>query len=1390
MRPVLLLTLLSLSLPGAEPVGVATPFEVRRQAQELLDDLAHHRGEDAVLIERAQTLLAQNGAALIANDGGSAPISAVVVDALAHAGLADAFVSTYSPIAAHALADLGEHPDPQRLRALARAYPGTPAALNAWRLLADRAWDHGDLNLYLEYASLAGDTTAPAGQPRRARVDAAQALLEPGARVGLPPTLNGLTEIWRLPVEQRRATPSRGNVEHIQALMLTAATGDVAAASDGVNLVVVDHLVGRLEGMPQQVGKIVRSSRQCRPVAVRDGFVAAGEMNNQVSLTAVDHAGSLLWVQGLALGGENDNGQGNGRGGILGISAPVALDRMVAIATATMEDESISLQVHAVDAHTGQPLWSTQIARMPVARRQMMAEGAPQPVLCVQAGSLLVLSNDGLLARVGADGAVERIWSYATTTEDLNPGVPMFPHAEREGSLLSDGVTAVATPSDNAGVAVLLHGDGSPDYYRGDGAGGDVIATGDGIALLLSSRYLTCIDLATKAKRWECPLQMAMPGAQASLGPSSVLISAGANGVCAMLLVNLANGAIIAERTFPNSHANVIAVDQTLLLGGPDFIAAVGGSGVAVSEIEAMAKAHPDDYRPRVRLAGLRQAKHDDAGAIDAYLEALRLGAPHDCAERAARIVRDRLELTLGDDAFAATIDRLQALTAYDASLGYEADWWRARDAETRGNAAKAIAGYHQVGAEGDRLLQMRDGLQEDLRTLSQGGLYRLQPKTTPPLVPPAVPPVPAAATSSWHRTVRCADHTEVGGGILVSYANGFLDATRIADGTQAWVRPPKRPMLGIMNSPEPQGPRADGVTIKVLPGTSADAAGLRSGDVLQSFNGTEIHDFVQHLIPAVSALAPHSPYTAVVLRGDRKVECKGMIGGDLVMPVAANERTVLVMPVVLGTNTSAGEWIEVRDIHTGEKLFEPPTQRAIQTDTSPQSPVLTPDDVLVAADADDLIGLQVHALPGIPAGKELWRLPGRAGVLAGHAQALGTHLLWLEDPERGRGQLLDARSGQVLATLPSEREAPPIFDGFDAFVCQADLSLSCFDLGSGRERWRTSRTVADDVPDHAISEVLAAQGDAVYAVTQEDRLAVLDRASGQVRRLFPDWSAVASVETQIGDRLFLRVRDHGAPALAALSLSTGTVLWTLPVPYGAETQPPVVTATSLTLRVHEGKGSWVLRLGLDGTIQGVAPTDENHLLIPLAQGMLDIGSDGIAVTTPTLPQAPPPLPTTSIDGSGDVATAAAAAQAAGLRWCAIGGGAQLAVVRAGLGLLVFVKSDDDVIVHLGESGPIMDSGGMKLTYWPSEGAVRFDRGATAWHLTGQTRLGDTGPLVARVDPPADAPPLAVRLLAVVDSQPQTVPPWLMSAWPLLAHASPPASAPPPAPSPTPTPAK
>jgi hypothetical protein len=189
-------------LHGVEPV-VATPFDIRHDADELLDDLSNHRGENEVLLERVQALLAAHGDSMIAKGelcapwrssspppcGSGSARSSPAFKAAAGRKLHELESSNASEAdLRHSRSPIPARRRPSRPGAASPTAPGTPGA-----------W---------------GSTSnAPRGRARarssscRTASMAASRLLAPERSPELPLSLDGLEEMWHIEVP-RSSRPS------------------------------------------------------------------------------------------------------------------------------------------------------------------------------------------------------------------------------------------------------------------------------------------------------------------------------------------------------------------------------------------------------------------------------------------------------------------------------------------------------------------------------------------------------------------------------------------------------------------------------------------------------------------------------------------------------------------------------------------------------------------------------------------------------------------------------------------------------------------------------------------------------------------------------------------------------------------------------------------------------------------------------------------------------------------------------------------------------------------------------------------------------------------------------------------------------------------------------
>jgi outer membrane protein assembly factor BamB len=1149
------------------------------------------------------------------------------------------------------------------------------------------------------------------------------------------------------------------------ALALSQPSGDTTAASDGQRFLVFDHLVGRIQGEAQQLGNVPLGARQSRPVAGPDGFIALGMLDGQrVVLVALDRLGERRW-----------RSESPPMDRILAISGPALLDDLVTCAVLCADGDNCDLHVLAFSARTGASAWDTQVARLPVGRNiRMMNEGIiPVPAVCVQGGSLLVLSNSGLIARLGGDGTVRRVWSYpgGGAGDDLAVDLPGLPSTLRQGAIASDGVTAVATPADNGALAVVLHGDDQPRFYRGDGANGEVLAVANGAALL-AGRVITLLDLAALTPRWTNDPGQRLSDPEGSLGTTRALVA----GKQFTTLLDAANGSVVGadgdsgetlgRRSFPIPNSIALA-DGQLLIGATDKVVAYGTYASTYDRLAAAAAAHPADYRPEASLGSLLMAKGDNDRALAAWQAALARGAPPEYAEKAARLVRSRLDLALGDNqSFAAALAGFAALAPYAAELGTEAAYWKARQAEAAGRHDRdAETGYRQVLAAPERLIAIHPPLEVSLHQLARAGLQRLA--GTP--AGPGGPPVPAdplpTILKPWLHPDHRAPGTVVAGGLAIGYADGVLSAVKVSDGSDAWVRRPQRNLLGVKTLPIRDPNR--GVVIEPVTGSSAAAAGVLPNDVLIEFDGKPIHDFASDLVPLVMAAPPRAPFTMKLLRGAETVTCTGLLGGDMVAPIAANARTVLVWPT-MPRRPREGGWVSALDLATGAELFPAHALPLTTTEHEAIPPLLTADDTIILADGPDLVALAAHAAGALPAGGERWRIHGEASELD-QVHLLDGGLLWLPDRLHHEGRLLSTADGQVVARLPAAGDKVPVVSGWDCCARMGDGTLVCWDLGSGRERWRGPVNV---------QAVLAIDGDDIVVVGDDWRLGLVDRLSGKPRRTIGSWTSLQPDWLIGADRIFVHARAQaGGDVVAAVARAGGAVLWEQPLPARCDLQRLVPGPDGGVCAVlRAGDQAAVVAFSNQGKVaQAWAVGTARDAWLPLPGGLLDLGADGLSALPATAVPPRAPLPAQPLPLMPEDLAAAVPALAAHAAWQTCGPDAAYALARGRAGVVVLARTTTTLTVHLADAGPALDQGGLAVVFAAADGGgVRLQPGDTSgWRLAGIAVMpagadGSAPVLAAALAPPPEriAPlPLAARGDSGGASDCPGTPPWLLQAW-------------------------
>lgn len=1369
----LVASLLTVALAkGVEPV-VATPFDIRHDASELLDDLQARRGEPGALLERVQNLVALHGDRMITHGELCAPLAELFAIRLGELGLAETFARTYDGTAERRLREAVRlRASETELRTLALSYPGTAAATQAWRLLADQAWDSGRLGQYLDYARRAGES---GDRQRGQRVAAANALLTPDHSFDLPESLDGLEEMWRIdlgealqaaaspaePMRDQRFRRVRRQMHAPSRFTLASAPGELTAASDGQKIFLYDHLIGRLVGEVRTLGNVPLGQFKSRPAITRNGFIGLGWVEDHAVLMSLDRLGEVKW-----------RWNSPSLGPIEALSAPVVLDNLVVFSALVLGlQEGAELRALAFRVDTGRPVWNTLIARIPLPRQQMIFAssdiGLSSPSLAVHGGSLVVLSNNGLIARLGIDGNVNRLWTYPSMGDEFDNGFggPTVP--SRHGALASDGTFLVASPSDSPG-AILYMGpeDHAPRRFQGDGANGEVLDVVGGLALLAGARNLALFDVAGGKVRWAIPFA-GREGVQGRIGKGRVLLSTNEQ----LALIDSTSGRVTGSRGLAKGVSLAITADLVMAASNERVI----GWGRGASFLERLTKAaaaDPTDFRPWGTLASFHESRDDREKAFACLIEALTRGAPVEYAERAARLVRGQLELGAGDEqAFLAPLAKLQSLTVHDDRLKGEIALWRGRHAELRGDIPTAIASFQTATLFPDHRMLLKDRLEARVHVLAHNGLVRLKAVPAQPAAAISRRPLPTPA-SAWNVPGRRGDTLLVAGEVAVGFSDGFLVATKVADGSVVWRRQPVRQLLGVRTTLNPNLDNTEGIPIQeVVPGSSADGAGMRNGDVLLAFQGRKTTNFDRDLRAVVATMTPRTPFTMTVLRDGVEVELKGLLGGEPVEPLAANDHTLLLwLTTPLGTGVQAGRpqsvpegmWFAAVDVATGVELFRHALRPTNETGEPPPRPLLTANDLVLTQDGSDLVCLQAHGGKAGEAPAPLWRMPlGQDGME--RVRVLSSDLLWLPEEGRNRVHLIDLMSGTTRFVLPEDLAADPILIGNTCFCLGREGRITCWDLGIGRQRWRSTKVYGRL---HAMS------GDGLYATDENNQLVVLDAFSGEVRRRFGEWAAVESA-TAGSDvlSLFVRRADR-SQALARISLAGGHVQWEQVLPHGVEVARLIDAPDAFGAQLFDGgdRGNvTVMMVGKDGGLRSAHSLAVDEQVAPVGGGLLAYGPAGLRVLPNVLPATPPPIPCTEVQADGDLAAVAKAALPK-VAWQMVGS-ASYAVARHRGGLLLFARLGDDskpLNLRVGDGDLPIDNTGLMAVF--SATNPQFI-GTGAWVVDGAKRLSADGEqplLVLRLQAAPDRVPgttLALRAECGDASDAAKAPRWLRRAW-------------------------
>ena len=176
---------------------VILEWSVRQEIEELIHDLRTQRGELSQRLDRIAETLKRHGERPFAHNNRYVPVSQALAEVMTELGIMQAFREQFNTIAERSLREAEDSQNPGAIRAVATYFPGTDAALAAWRRLADRAWDRGQLGLYASLANRSQEQSEPL---RAKRLLAATSLLKPIDTTIIPADLEEINQMWGLTI--------------------------------------------------------------------------------------------------------------------------------------------------------------------------------------------------------------------------------------------------------------------------------------------------------------------------------------------------------------------------------------------------------------------------------------------------------------------------------------------------------------------------------------------------------------------------------------------------------------------------------------------------------------------------------------------------------------------------------------------------------------------------------------------------------------------------------------------------------------------------------------------------------------------------------------------------------------------------------------------------------------------------------------------------------------------------------------------------------------------------------------------------------------------------------------------------------------------------------------
>lgn len=1312
---VLLLLLLSSRLCSAESQVMVATWELKQQVRQLRQDIALQQGSVTRLLDRCSQMLQEHPNHLVQDQQRFISIQQVLMQDLEQRQLLEAWQQHVENLASEAFTRAG-HKEEALLR-VAQSYPRTRYAQTAWQRLADMAWDQGHIGSYLYYAHHGSEVDNP---ERTGRMQAAQMLLNQQVKRVVPEELDRVDGIWTidLPAFQprnrgndrrlRRAVINRRNQAQEGPVPYRISDGQehILALSNGINMIIIDPLLGRQLGQVHHVGHNLYGMQSNRPYISDELVIALGAGNDGLSLVACNRLGRQQWRSLLP-----------NTMSVSFASRPVVLDDKIFIATIQYASSSERIELFSLDLQ-GRLLARRTIAQITGGRprfNQYVQDMSPD--LCVHRGHLALLSNRGVIAQISSDGHILSLDTYPVRQLDMR-FVRQFDNNDTTtrtrsaGVIRSGGSWLAAAPIDSNALLVSDKLNQGFHAYTGDGQDATLLDVTDRHVLILDDNKLRLIEAETRNLLWSHDRP---PGNNAEawgrIGSRHCLAAAGKR----IALHDLKDGRLVSHIGYPEKQ-RVVMHDELLLFLSAQSLSGRGDSAQFEERLLADAKAAPGDFQPRIQLAALRRAQGRSLEAFNYLLRAIALGAPNSYSEDAAQIIRPHLFLHLNTQEFSTYADLLQRLTEFNQDFAQELIWWQARRAEFENDQERAIALYRSIEEGEAQVLSLSNNLRADLNTIASASIRRLEQQAAPWALPRDHEIVNDFAFERIAGSAPIKPLTQ--GPYIIGFINSFLRCIDARTGAEIWKQDTTGalPMLGVTRSMVPG--EQTSTRIQVLKGMCADLIGIQHNDSIIGFNEHSINQW-NDIIKAVADTKCGDTFTIQVKRGDDTHTFEGVLGSRPMQATQSNKHSVLCHNVNIVTDrrrpgmyTTTPDrantpFVEIYDLESGRLLWHHDLA------TGAQVPLLTSNDLLIESIKGDLVARDVRN-PDHPI---RWTARGRGHELQDYQ--INDNVLIAIDHNVSRAVLRDLQSGKLLFSMPADPDYECMLIG-DYFISTLpDKHLALWQLSTAEMLWTSQETLL---------KPLAASEHVIYCRTNNDEFISIDRTNGLIHRRYPQWTQVYAHKANASTLFLACINKNQEHTLSGIHLESGNVLWQHSLSSGLEFRDISLTSASgayFELSSNDNRNGLVEMLN-DGTCHQFVPLSEFSAFSQLGQQLVVSGEDGLYVTKGSPAAKNRTLKMHTIQRSGETYRDFINKHLDELQWTTLAEN-EYAVLRDGDQLHIvcrFTDPNQRMRLRLGFAGPLFDNNSALLLM-----KARFPislHNAAGWQLTDQCQLADS----------------------------------------------------------------